>query len=120
LICFWSLDNLISAKYIYFEVLKRDSKFWAILVIAIILGLIITWVDSLPNWDDTGISATLIFIVAGLTGFIYPLRPFIWALAVSVWIPLLGIIVSNNYSSLLALLFGFAGAYLGSFIKNNL
>ena len=39
------------------------------------------------------------------------------AIAVSVWIPLFGIVWSQNYSGFLALIPGFAGAYAGYLIK---
>jgi hypothetical protein len=32
-------------------------KFWALLGIALLLGFLITWVDSRPTWDDAGITA---------------------------------------------------------------
>jgi hypothetical protein len=37
-----------------------------LLAIAVITGLFITYVDSLPNWDDTGITAGAIPLTCGL------------------------------------------------------
>jgi hypothetical protein len=40
-------------------------------------------------------------------------RPWLLALAVGMWIPLRGIIVTHNYGSILALIIAFVGAYGG-------
>lgn len=96
--------------------MKLNHKFIGLFTLAILLGLLIAWIDNSPNWDDTGITALLIALVAGLISFFYPSRPIIWAVAVSCWIPVIGIIKSGNFSLLLILIFGFIGAYLGLFI----
>ena len=83
--------------------------------VALLLGLLIALVDSSPGWDDTGISALALAGSCALLGAVEPARPWRWALLVGLWIPLLGVVVSRNYGSLLALAFSFAGAYLGSF-----
>jgi hypothetical protein len=82
-------------------------------VIAVILGLSIAYVDSRPTWDDTGITAFAILLSCGILGLINPRRPWIWALAVGAWIPLVSIFITHNYGGILALLFAFAGAYGG-------
>jgi hypothetical protein len=92
-------------------------KFWICLVTALSLGLLITWVDARPHWDDTGITAGAVLIVTGLLGLVAPERPWLWALAVGIWIPLFGIISHANYGSLLALIIAFVGAYAGALIR---
>jgi hypothetical protein len=77
------------------------------------LGLLIAYIDSRPNWDDTGITALAIFASCALWGALGPNRPWLWALAIGLWIPVYGIVVASNYGSLLAILFAFAGAYAG-------
>lgn len=39
-----------------------------ILVVALILGLLLAFIDSRPNWDDTGIIAFAILISGGVIG----------------------------------------------------
>ncbi len=96
--------------------MKTNYKFIGLLVLAIVLGVIIAWIDSGPNWDDSGITAAMIVLVSGVISIIYPSRPLIWGLAVSAWIPIYGIIKTGNFSLLFILLFGLGGAFLGSFI----
>jgi len=76
-------------------------------------GLAITYVDSRPNWDDTGITAGVILLLCGLLALIGVNRPWLLALMVGIWIPLYGLLVTHNYASVLALIFAFVGAYAG-------
>ena len=85
-----------------------------LLIVALVLGLLITWVDSRPGWDDSGISAVMIFGATALLGAAMPERAWLWALAMGAWIPLLGIMVHHNTGTLLALVIAFAGAYVGA------
>ena len=96
--------------------MKTNYKFIGLLVLAIALGIIISWIDSRPNWDDTGITAAMIVLVSGIISMIYPSRPLVWGMAVSAWIPINGIIKTGNISLLFILLFGLGGAFIGSFI----
>jgi hypothetical protein len=74
-------------------------------------------VDSRPGWDDTGITAGLLFIVSATFGALAPQRPWVWALCVGGWVPLFGILAQSSYGSLMALAFSFAGAYLGMWLR---
>ncbi len=83
------------------------------LFIAGLLGVMAAWIDSRPNWDDTGISAVLILTIAALCGFIAGQKPWLLALASGIWIPLAGIAFNQNFGSLLAFIPAFLGAYAG-------
>lgn len=85
--------------------------------IAVFVGLVIAYIDSRPTWDDTGITAFSIFGACALFAVISPRRPWAWALAVGMWVPLAGILISHNYGGILALLFAFAGAYAGMLVR---
>jgi hypothetical protein len=84
---------------------------------ALLLGLLIALVDNSPGWDDTGISAAALLGGAMIFGVARPAHAWRWALAVGLWIPLLGIIRTHNYTILLALIFPFVGAYIGAFAR---
>jgi hypothetical protein len=85
-----------------------------LLFAAIALGLLIAWVDSRPTWDDSGITAGMVFLTAALFGALRPSWALIWAVAVGVWVPLVGIVSSRNYGSLLALAPALIGACAGA------
>jgi hypothetical protein len=89
----------------------------ALLLLAIALGLAIAWVDSRPHWDDSGITAGMLLLTAGVLGLIGPRRPWLWALGIGVWIPLHQVIqaptMGNVLGGLVILAFPMAGAFAG-------
>ena len=95
----------------------RRIRFWILIVLALGIGLLITWVDSRPGWDDTGITAGVILLVCAGLGMAMPERAWLWALLVGAGIPLVGILLHQNYPSLLALVIAFIGTYLGVAVR---
>ncbi len=89
-------------------------------ILSLITGAVITWIDSRPTWDDTGITAAMLLVAAAVFGFLGPNRPWLWALLLGLWIPLFGIVPDGNYQSLLAPVMTFAGAYVGKAIRGAL
>jgi hypothetical protein len=101
-------------------ILFIDKEPWMqklLFVVALALGGLVTYVDSRPTWDDTGITAAALLVLAGVLGFVGPARPWLWALALGVWIPLLEVVRTQNYAAMLALVVAFAGAYAGAGIR---
>jgi hypothetical protein len=86
--------------------------------LALVLGLLIALVDTSPNWDDTGITATAVFASCGILGAVHPARAWQCALAIGLWVPALGIALDQNYESLMALAVAFAGAYAGKLVRS--
>lgn len=84
-----------------------------LLAVALGLGGLITYIDTRSTWDDTGITAAALLIISGVLAFLEPNRPWLWALALGIWIPLLGVTRAQNYWTLLALVVAFVGAYGG-------
>jgi hypothetical protein len=80
---------------------------------AVLAGWAITYIDSGLTWDNTDITAFLIVIVTGLLGFFNPKKPWLMALAVGIWIPLVGVFITHNFGGVLALVVAFIGAYMG-------
>lgn len=88
-----------------------------LLPLALVLGLLMAFVDSRPTWDDTGVSAFAVLVVTCLFGLLDPSRPWLWALAIGLWFPVLSIYVNSNYGAFLALLVACIGAFGGSFAR---
>jgi hypothetical protein len=87
-----------------------------LLVSAIAIGIGIAYVDAQPSWDDAGITAGAMMLVAGLLALAGPRRAWAWALAVGIWIPAYSLVRAPSLGTvamLLVLVFPFAGAYLG-------
>ena len=89
-------------------------------VFSLAVGIVITWLDSSPGWDDTAVSAGLVLVASGLFGLLDPGRAWLWALLIGTGVPLVGILGTQNYGSLLALVLAFAGAYAGVLAKKVL
>lgn len=84
-----------------------------LIVVAILIGWGITWLDSSPTWEGTEFTALLIVLSTGILGFFNPRRPWLIALAVGIWIPLVGVFIRHNFGGVLALVVAFIGAYMG-------
>jgi len=95
-------------------------KFWLTLAVAAGLGFLIAWVDSRPTWDDAGITAGAILLLTGLLGLRNPQRPWVWALAVGIWIPAQDILLHHNYGLSPVIVIAFIGAYTGALVRKAL
>lgn len=87
------------------------------MILAVGIGLVIGWVDTRPNWDDTGITVALIFGTTLLFGLAIRERPWMWALAISIWVPMFNVAQSRNFESLVAIVPAFLGSYLGYIVR---
>jgi len=47
-----------------------QNKFWFIIILSLAVGLTIGWIDSRPNWNDTGVTVGLIFLSSFLLGLL--------------------------------------------------
>jgi hypothetical protein len=99
--------------------MRTDYKFTTFLLLSAITGLILAWIDSRPGWDDSGITTGLVVLTAALFGFLHPERPWIWALAIGIWIPVHAVFATGDFKMFFVTIFAFIGAYLGSSVKNN-
>ena len=84
-----------------------------LLVLGAAAGLFTTYVDSRPGWDDTGITAGLLFLSAGALTLLGFRRPWLMGLAVGIWLPAYYILKSHDPMMLIILIIPLAGAYLG-------
>ena len=91
-----------------------DKKWMFVLLpLAVLIGLGIAYVDSRPTWDDTAVLVVALLAGSALFGALGPRWPWLWALAVGIWIPLNAIITRQDFSMLIVLAFPLVGAYLG-------
>jgi hypothetical protein len=100
--------------------MNARHRYSALLVSAVAFGNLIGWIDSRPTWDDAGITVAMVLGAASVLGFAGPDRVWLWALALSAWVPLWNIVLHNSYASVVALLIAFIGAYMGAFLRRVL
>ncbi|MFZ0631542.1 MAG: hypothetical protein WA399_08855 [Acidobacteriaceae bacterium] len=95
-----------------------------LLLLALAVGLAIAWVDARPHWDDSGITAGMLLLSAAVLGLIGPRRPWLWALAIGLWVPLHLIVqkpsIGNVLGGFVILAFPMAGAYAGMAVRRLL
>jgi len=110
-----ALEHFGSVKVVTrsFEKERNGTMQSILLAVAVLAGLFSAWVDSRPNWDDTGILVGGLLLVSGLLTLLGGRRPWLIALAVGIWIPLHDIYLSHNPWMLVVLLVPFVGAYAG-------
>ncbi|MGA2533685.1 MAG: hypothetical protein ABSG19_11690 [Candidatus Aminicenantales bacterium] len=84
-----------------------------LLAAALVVGVLIAYVDSLPKWDDTGITVFALVFCAGILGLIVRRRPGLYGLAVGLWLPLRAIILTHDLRFVVVLAFPLAGVYAG-------
>ena len=84
-------------------------------IVAIGFGLAVAWMDSRPGFDATGITAGSLLITGGVAAFIARRRPWLWALAAGIWVPLFEIRDVAMLAPLAALVFAGVGAGAGWF-----
>jgi len=117
-----ALERFGSAKLVarMFEKERRDGMQKMLFALAVLMGILIAFVDSRPTWDDTGITAGMMLLSSGLFTLLGHRCPWLIALAVGLWTPLYETYLSGNFRlpgmillPLFILLITFVGAYAG-------
>ena len=114
----WSLGGLVMAGRLAGAAVGRRE--FALVPIALLIGIAVAYVDSRPAWDDTGITAGSLLLGAGVTAAASGRRPLLWALLVGVWTPIVEIALHNQPASLAAIGFAVVGAMGGCLIRRSL
>lgn len=114
-----ALERFGSVKLVArtFEKERNEAMQSILLAVAVLAGLFSAWVDSRPNWDDTGVLVIGLLLVSGLLTLLGHRRPWLIALAVGLWIPLHDIYLSHDPRMLLVLLIPTVGAYAGWLVR---
>jgi hypothetical protein len=93
------------------------------------MSALIDWVDSRPHWDDSGITAGLLFLGAAFLAFFYWRRPWLVGLAVGFalwWHLTMSVYAGHHFAAkailtpLLVFIFPLAGAYAGMGLRRVL
>jgi hypothetical protein len=96
------------------------NRAFLIPLVGFLLASGIAYVDSRPTWDDTGVTAGALFVVAALLGAVQP-RGF-WFTGLVVGIPVLvaNVVLHSNYGAAIAVIIGVAGAGVGALIGKGI
>ncbi len=114
-----TLERFGSVKVISlaFEKERNNLMQNLLLAVAASAGLFSAYVDSRPNWDDTGILIGGLLLVSSLLTLLGHRRPWLIALAVGIWVPAYEIFKSHDLMMLIILLIPLIGAYGGWLVR---
>jgi hypothetical protein len=83
-------------------------------------GAQIAIIDSSPGWDDAGITAGLLVVIAGLASVIGGRHRWLWAIFTGLWIPLFEIPPTGSWAPLMAFVFAGIGSTVGWLVDRRL
>jgi hypothetical protein len=83
------------------------------LVIALVAGLAIGWIDSRPGWDDTAVTVVSLVVAAGAAAFVARRAPWLVAIFTGIWVPLFELPGLASGGAFAALVFSAIGASVG-------
>jgi hypothetical protein len=98
--------------------MRRVARWWGLrdgLLVALAtgIGVAVGFVDSRPSWDDTGVTAAMLLLASALVAGLSSRWPWLWALLVGAWVPILEIRGGSGLGSLSALPIAALGALAG-------
>jgi hypothetical protein len=95
---------------------EAGGKVAIVLLLAVLLGLGIGWVDSRPTWDDTGITVGAILVLSAILGGVLNKRPWLVALALAGPMVVLAFMLTGNGGVVIAFMPALVGAYAGALV----
>lgn len=95
----------------------RSTTHTVVLLLTVLCGLCIGWVDSRPGWDDTGITVGVIFVVSALLGGVLKERSWLVALVTAAPLAILELVLTGGSGAFIAFIPAFVGAYAGAFAR---
>jgi len=90
-----------------------SRKTAAVVIVAVIVGAVIGYVDSRPNWDDTAVTAGAVLLAAIVLASIRPGAAWLIGLALGLPVVVFNVVTRRNWASVLAIGFSMVGAGIG-------
>jgi hypothetical protein len=84
-----------------------------VLLVALAVGVAIGFVDSRPNWDDTGVTVVSVFFTAVVLAALRPRVAWLAGIAVGAPVLLFNVLLQGNFGSAAAVGIGLIGAGVG-------
>lgn len=81
-----------------FEKERKRPMQKLLLILGLLVGILIAYVDSRPTWDDTGITVGSMLLSSGLFTLLGYRKPWLMALVIGSWTPVYETFVSRNFA----------------------
>lgn len=87
-----------------------------VVLLALVIGVAIAYVDSRATWDDAGITAGALFITSAVLAAVSPRAA--WLIGIIVGLPVLAfnIVLHGNVGAIMGIVVSLLGAGVGYFI----
>lgn len=87
-----------------------------VVLLALIIGVAIAYVDSRATWDDAGITAGALFITSAVLAVLSPRAA--WLIGVVVGLPVLAfnIVLHGNFGAVMGIVVSLVGAGVGRLV----
>ena len=89
-------------------------------VVALLIGCCVAYVDSRATWDDAGVTAAALLVVAGLLAMARSRAWWLIGLAVGLPVVAFNVAIYGRFSSAMAVGFSLLGAGIGASIRRVL
>jgi len=86
-------------------------------ILGFLAGAGIAFVDTRPTWDDAGVTAAAVFLVAATVGAARPRLFWIGGLAVGLPVLAWNVLLHGNYGSAIAVVIALVGAGVGAALR---
>ena len=96
---------------------KIENKMIIFVLLSLVAGISIGWIDTQPGWDDTGITIGLIFISSFILGLAAQKGGWLFGAVIGLCITLMNFFTSGKLDSAISILIAFAGVYGGVTLK---
>jgi len=87
-----------------------------IVLLAVLIGCVIAYVDSRVTWDDAGVTAGALFIASAVLSAVSPRAA--WLIGIVVGLPVLAfnLVLHGNFGAVIGLVVSLVGAGVGFWI----
>jgi hypothetical protein len=92
--------------------MTRRNRIIIAVFVAVSGGIFIGRIDTSPRWDDTPLTVFTLMLVSATGTFIARRKPWLIAILVALWVPLLNVIKYGHWASVFAFLPALVSAYL--------
>ena len=92
--------------------MSEQTRIIVAITVAILGGIFIGWIDTSPRWDDTALTVFSLMLISAAGTFIARRKPWLIAILVALWVPLMNVIKYGHWASVFAFLPSLLSAYL--------
>ncbi|HEY7567300.1 MAG TPA: hypothetical protein VH762_06995 [Gemmatimonadaceae bacterium] len=87
-----------------------------VVLLALVVGVAIAYVDSRATWDDAGVTAAALFITSAVLAAVSPRAAWLIGFVVGLPVLALNVVLHGNFGAVMGIVVSLVGAVIGHFI----